>query len=140
MDSNNTHFGRLLVSVTTALGAIPLEDAEVHIYGLTAEDGTRETLYTLRTDSSGRTPKILLPTVAESLSEVPGNPYPYIAYTASVRKDGYYNVERTNIPIFEGITSIQPIDLIPLAEYGTPDSATPEFPPRVQNTPDNGNL
>lgn len=140
MNSTNAHFGRLQVAVTTALGAIPLENAEVHIYGITAEDGTRETLYTLRTDSSGRTQKVLLPTVSESLSESPGNPYPYTAYTVSARKTGYYNVEKTNIPIFEGITSIQPIDMIPLAEYGTPDSATPEFPPRVQNTPGNDSL
>lgn len=140
MNPTNENFGRLQVAVTTALGAIPLEGAEVHIYGVTAEDGTRETLYTLSTDVSGRTQKVLLPTVSEALSESPGNPYPYTAYTVSVRKTGYYNTEKINIPIFEGITSIQPVDMIPVAEYGDPDSATPEFPSRVQNTPGNDSL
>lgn len=140
MDTQNSHYGRLLVSVTTALGALPVEGAQVLIYANQEGGADRNVLYSLRTDSSGQTPRVLLPTVAEGLSEVPNQPTPYSTYSVVVRKDGYYNAEENEVPIFEGITSIQPMDLIPLSEYGSPDSATPEFPPRVQTTPKNGEL
>ena len=140
MDTQNSHYGRLLVSVTTALGALPVEGAQVLIYANQEGGADRNVLYSLRTDCSGQTPRVLLPTVAEGLSEVPNQPTPYSTYSVVVRKDGYYNAEENEVPIFEGITSIQPMDLIPLSEYGSPDSATPEFPPRVQTTPKNGEL
>lgn len=138
MEAQNQHYGRLLVTVTTALGALPVEGAQVLIFS-TAE-GVRDVLYSLRTNTSGQTPRVLLPTVAESLSEEPGQKAPYLTYAVSVRKAGYYNAEENEVPIFEGVTSLQPMDLIPLAEYGSPDSATPEFPPRSQTTPGNGEL
>ncbi|MBO5110685.1 MAG: hypothetical protein J6D21_08205 [Clostridia bacterium] len=140
MEAQNEHFGRLLVTVTTALGALPLEGAQVLIYGTEGEAENQYVLYSLRTDATGQTPRVLLPTVAEGLSEVPGQLTPYTTYSVTVRKDGYYYAEENEVPIFEGVTSIQPMDLIPLAEYGSPDSATPEFPPRVQTTPKNGEL
>ena len=140
MENQDNHFGRLLVSVTTTLGAIPLEGAQVLIFENGDDPNERNVLYSLRTDESGQTPRVLLPTKSGALSETPGTALPYLAYTVSVRKSGYYSAEETNVPIFEGVTSIQPMDLIPLSEYGSPDSATPEFPPRVQNTPSNGEL
>ena len=140
MEAQDLHYGRLLVSVTTALGALPVEGAQVLIYGARKEDGERDILYSLRTDASGQTPRVLLPTVPEALSESPGQTAPYATYSIAVRRAGYYYTEENQVPIFEGITSIQPVDLIPLAEYGSPDSSTPEFPPRVQFIPKNDQL
>lgn len=140
MESQTQNYGRLLVSVTTALGALPVEGAQVLIFSKAESSESRNVLYSLRTDASGQTPRVLLRTVPESLSETPGASSPYTTYAVSVRKSGYYHAEENEVPIFEGVTSVQPMDLIPLSEYGDPDSATPEFPPRVQTIPKNGQL
>ena len=140
MEAQTQNYGRLLVSVTTALGALPVEGAQVLIFSEAANGENRNVLYSLRTDASGQTPRVLLKTVPQALSEAPGTSSPYTTYSVSVRKNGYYYAEENEVPIFEGVTSIQPMDLIPVSEYGSPDSSTPEFPPRVQSTPKNGQL
>jgi hypothetical protein len=140
LESQKQSYGRLLVSVTTALGALPVEGAQVLIFSKAEGGENRSVLYSLRTDASGQTPRVLLKTVSETLSESPGAASPYTTYAVSVRKNGYYYAEENEVPIFEGVTSVQPMDLIPVAEYGSPDSSTPEFPPRVQTTPKNGQL
>ena len=40
-------------------------------------------------------------------------------------------------PIFEGVTSIQPINLIPLSEYSSPTDFTPSYDSRFVEIPDN---
>ena len=46
----------LRVAVTTALGAQPLENALVTVSTVPDEDGSRQLLYSVRTDSGGMTP------------------------------------------------------------------------------------
>ena len=36
----------------------------------------------------------------------------------TVRAKGYYTIRDIKIPIFAGVKTVQPIDLIPLPEYG----------------------
>ncbi|MBQ7309145.1 MAG: hypothetical protein IJW87_03105, partial [Clostridia bacterium] len=54
------------------------------------------------------------PYVSESLS--PNVSRPYSEITAEFVADGYYPSVNINIPIYPGITSIQPVNLIPLPE------------------------
>ena len=42
---------------------------------------------------------------------------PFSEYTVTVRARGYYTLSDINIPIFAGVKTVQPIDLIPLPEY-----------------------
>lgn len=121
-----TEVGYLIVSVFTARGAIPIDDALVTI--TYATPGTASPHAVLSTNNSGRTPKIELPTPPRNLSlsptdhsAVPAAPLPYALYNIEVVKEGFYTVKYVGVKIFSGITAIQNTDLVPVSE-GLPDS------------------
>ena len=127
----NLCYGYLVVQVSTARGAIPLEGALVDI--LTYDpldpppsnpiDGTLIT--TLVTDRDGNTPTIRLPSPPCSNANSPESGRPYALYQCNVRLDGYYDQTHVGIPVYQGITVIQPVVLIPISEDGT-DVPPPE--------------
>ena len=123
MDSNTESIGFLIVEVKTANGAIPIPNARVYVYQ-TGND--TDVVYSLRTNSSGRTPKVALETKEKDLSLVPGNFLPFTLYNVTVSADGYYSASSSRVPMFEGVTSILPFDLIPLSEYSSPESFEPD--------------
>ncbi len=109
---NNLNYGFLTVNVTTASGALPIVDATVTVSQLT--DGKDTPFAILQTDSDGRTDRILLPAPPQSNSLTPTPIGPgYSLYNIEVEKEGYYTSNYLNVPIFPGITSIQPVKLIP---------------------------
>lgn len=119
--------GGLVVRVTTANGAIPLEDAMVTVSEYNTDSGG-EIVATLRTDSSGLTEKIFLPTPPKSMSLSPGNGKSYSSYVIEVKKEGYSNQQYINVPIFDGVIAVQNADLVPLPENGNTDRADPYTP------------
>lgn len=110
-EGTDSGLGSIRVQVTLARGAIPVPGAKVTITrsggGVAAE---------LVTDQSGRTPKVTLPAPAASYSQSPGDVRPYSVYHIKVEVPGYYTEDAVNVPIFDGIDSIQPISLSPLPE------------------------
>lgn len=120
--NNESNIGYIIFRVSTARGAIPLEGAEITIRN--DETGNFETIATVVTDNSGQSERIALPTQAKELSEVPGNKKPYTTYNIEVRADGYYNQFFNNVPVFEGITSYQAVDMIPLSDTSYTDNYT----------------
>ena len=120
-----TATGTLIVSVYTAGGAIPVEDALVVIRG--GEQNSSGVLSVLYTDQSGNTPQITLPAPPASESEKPGTEKPYATYNIEVDKENFYPRSFIHVPVFAGTTSIQPVNLIPLTEYNQdilrPDSS-----------------
>ena len=107
--------GYLIVKVSTARGAIPLEGATVNIRG--SDKANSGVLFSLRTDRDGKTERISLPTPPRSASEAPGNSAPYATYHIDVFQDGYIPLAFHNVPIFPSIVSIQPAVMIPSPEY-----------------------
>ena len=118
----------MIVRVTTARGAIPLEDATVTVsnYDPEFENGRGDTIAVYTTNSSGLTEKFALPAPPRALSMSPGNGKSYQTYNISVAKDGYYQQYYINAPVFEGITAIQNADMIPLSDNGQTDNFTPD--------------
>ena len=108
------NIGYLIVNVTTARGAIPLENASVTVSD-TQTDGI-PVVTVASTDSSGKTPRLALQAPDRGISMQPGTAKPYASYLVEIEKAGYYPVADCNVPIFAGITSIQPVEMIPLAE------------------------
>ena len=107
--------GYLIVKVSTARGAIPLEDATVNVRGSTPEDSGVQ--ISLQTDRSGLTEKISLPTPDPSASAAPNSGVvPYSGYNIEVFKEGYVPLEFYNVPIFPSVTSIQPAVMVPAPE------------------------
>ena len=116
--------GYLVVKVSTARGAIPLEGASVNVRG--AEVSNSDIIYSLTSDRDGITQKIELPTPQRSLSEAPNNVVPYALYNIEVFKEGYRDLSLNNVAVFDSITSIQGAVMIPLSDNRYPDSFEPK--------------
>ena len=106
--------GYLVIRVSTARGAIPLENAAVSVRGNTPE--TSGIVYSMSTDRDGLTQKISLPAPAKSLSGSPGNAQPFSTWNIDVFKDGYVPVRFQNVPVYSSIVSVQPAVLVPVSE------------------------
>ena len=121
--SRNGDFGYLRFAVGTASGTIPLKDAAVYVYTDPSDGDEGRLLYTLMTNEDGLTETVTLPTPPLSESFSPESPKPYSTYNVFAVKQGFYPTEGRTVPLFPGITSIQPVNLIPLSEI--PDAPAP---------------
>jgi hypothetical protein len=118
--------GFITVNVTTAAGSAPVPGAEVMISQITGGGDT--VIYRYITDESGQTPLSELQTaeLSNSLSSASAGP-DYTLYNVTVTSAGYYPLVSLNIPVFTGITSRQPMVLIPLT--ASSDAGTNEYVP-----------
>ena len=115
--------GYLILHVTTAGGAIPLEGVKINVNRYDPEaaslPNTRgDTVASPISGTDGNTARIPLSAPPRQLSNSPNNPSPFALYSVDASLDGSYSQSYTGIPIFDGVTSIQPIVLIPLPENG----------------------
>ncbi|MBP0957318.1 MAG: hypothetical protein J5997_08120 [Oscillospiraceae bacterium] len=114
--TGDNSWGYLQFDVFTAGGAYPVPGAVVAVKKVLP--GGVGLVRLMFTDRSGRTPTIALPAPSASLSQNPMNTArPFSEYNVTVRAKGYYTLSDINIPIFVGVKTVQPIDLIPLPEY-----------------------
>ena len=124
MDTPENSVGYLQLRVSTAQTAIPLENVQVIVRADEAQGGNIIT--TVMTDRSGLTPRITLATVPRELSEAPGNVHPFYTYHIDVSKEGYYTQYYQNVPVFEGISALQSVEMIPLPQNGYEYGHTPD--------------
>jgi len=126
-DSTTMGYGYMIVRVTTARGAIPLSGAQVFVQNYFSDDtvGKGDVIAVYTTGASGLTQKFSLPAPPRALSMSPGNGKSYSTYNLTVSADGYSRRSYVNVPVFEGITSIQNVDMIPLPENGQTDRFDP---------------
>lgn len=108
--------GGLLVNVTTLRGTFPVNGAAVTVFA--GEYDTTTPIAKVFTDESGRTEKIMLDTKNKIFSETAGNGIPYTTYNIYTTADGYSGQFNMDIPIFSGVTSLQSVDLVPIAAEG----------------------
>lgn len=122
----NKGYGYMIVRVTTARGAVPLEKAIVTIHSNDPEfeAGRGDVIAVYVTDVSGLTERFALPAPPRELSMSPGNGKSYETYNLSITKQGYYRQFYSGVPVFEGITAIQNANMIPLADNGQTDNYT----------------
>lgn len=105
--------GFITVNVRTAGGALPVEGASVTV---STSDGMNSTVVAVMlTDSGGASEIIALPAPPRSDSQSPGNGPVCSYYTIDTGREGYYSAVNTNVPVFDGVTSVQPVFLVPLA-------------------------
>ena len=124
-------YGALVVAVTTARGAFPIIGADVTVTGSEEENG--DISFSLVTDRSGKTEKIYLPALPANLSQSPGGKNVSAIYGVTVKANGFYEFKSDRVPVFAGVTSIQPVDLVPLSAYEPEQNE-----PRRERVPDNG--
>lgn len=125
---SNTGYGYMIVRVTTARGAIPVEGAIVTVYNYDPEfeGGRGDIIAVSSSGKSGLTEKFSLPAPSRERSMSPDGGKPFETYNLSVFAQGYYTQNYTGVPIFEGIVAIQNAYLIPLPENGQSDRARPD--------------
>ena len=111
---SSLELGYLVVRVSTALGAIPLENATVNIRRNTEESSG--TVYSLLSDRDGLTQKVSLPAPSRALSAHPGEEVPFSSWNIDVFKDGYVPVSFQNVPVYSSVVSVQPAVLVPISE------------------------
>ena len=107
--------GFMTVSVRTAGGALPVENVSVAV----SRDGG-EVIAVLITDSAGRSSTLELPAPPRKNSLEPNGGQVSYLYTVDAYRDGFYEVIVSSVPVFDGVTSIQQILLVPVAEGDLP--------------------
>ena len=112
--------GNLVFLVTTARGAIPLEGARVSLYNYIEEDMPHrgDIQYSTVSGSDGKTRALRLGAPPKSASLVPGSALPYATYNAEIELEGYFTQYYVAIQVFDGVTSVQTANLVPLPENG----------------------
>ena len=107
--TQNPAFGTLLFQVTGGQGAFPVEGATITITKSLA-DGVSLSLQAV-TDESGKTVPLSLPAPSSALSQAPNGGIVYAAYQAEISAPNYVTTDIRDLPIFDGITTIQPVNL-----------------------------
>ncbi len=116
---NGDSTGELQVNVTSAENNRPVADALVSISYSGEPDSVFEEL---RTDSSGNTDDIAVPTPDLGYSLEPGLTMPYSEFTIKITAEGFNTIEVSGSEALPTVKSIQNIRLTPLAEnVSTPD-------------------
>lgn len=104
----------LIVQVFTARQALPISGARVTVSRIAGTQGELESIAVHITDENGKTPAISLPTPPKYLAQTPGNIRPYSEYVVDVKKGGYFDNIVRGIQMFDSITTIEPVNMIPL--------------------------
>lgn len=111
-EQKNTGKGTIQFKVYTAREAMPIAEAKCVISKKIG--GKVHELRTLLTDSSGQTPSETLPTPSGELSQSYENSIqPFSLYDATITKNGFAEVILRDIPVFDGVQSIQNVSMIP---------------------------
>lgn len=121
--------GSLVVFVTTARSAIPVQDARVSIF----KPDTKQLLGFRRTNAEGIASRFETTTPNIDLSLTPQNPdnayeTPFAIFDVQVDHPKYQSVLIEDVQVFSDRESIQNVDLIPLAEYADENNLTETFP------------
>ncbi len=117
--ANLTGSGTLVVELTHSKGLFPVVNAKVCVIDMSGRNiGCKQT------DSSGKTEEWRLPAPPKANSETPDNPGDVSAfYNIRVDASGYVPVIIEGVPIFDGIRTLQPLDMFFL---GAAQSSEPQ--------------
>lgn len=121
-DEDMTGSGTLKVRATSVRGLYPVEGARVTVFTGNADNMT--VVAEGNTDISGASPEFTLPAPAAILSESPDpKSRPYALYNLLTEADGFTKTYNYNVAVFDGVTSLQAVELIPLS--AEPDKNRP---------------
>ena len=106
--------GYLRVRVYSSKKMFPIESARVEIS--TLENGVKRIIKNVLTDENGNTGDIPLSSTSKILSfasdTVPLPVKPYAVYMVKTEAEGYITDEDRKVSIFEGVVSIQSVELV----------------------------
>lgn len=115
----NPSNGFIKVQAYSGQGALPVKDVRIRV---TKEIGGDEILFLEDiTDESGKTEAKSLPAPDASLSQQPNQsqqPLPYATYTLTAENPSYTTLIKRDLPIFPGVISIQPLEMLAVPNSG----------------------
>ena len=106
----NPAMGMLRIQAFAAQQAFPIVNAKIEVEK-DFEDGTHK-FTEAYTDINGVVENITLPTKDKSLSQAPGGVIPYTTYTIRVTHPHFAPTVFCQVPIFDGIESLQPVAMV----------------------------
>ena len=109
--NQNPAKGTLKIQAFTARQAIPVPGVHVIVSKRIGDEN--HIFFEGTTDESGLIDNITLPAPMRSSSETPFQPHPFALYDIQTDHPSYLQQDLRYGAIFEGIKSIQPVDLIP---------------------------
>ena len=122
-EARNGSRGSLRVQVFAADRSFPVSGAEV-IVEVPFLTGSRE-LFRGRTNKDGIIDGISLPAPDKGLSlDEDNTKEPFALYNVKVSHPDYAVTEYSNVPVFDSVKSIQPVELVPLTQSGNEPSET----------------
>lgn len=99
--------GTLIVELTHSKGLFPVVNAKVCL-----SDMNGRNIGCKQTDNSGKTEEWSLPAPPKANSETPDDPNNVSAfYNIRIDADGYVPVIIEGVPIFDGVRTLQPLDM-----------------------------
>lgn len=128
--------GQLTFSVTSTVGMIPIENANITI---TEPNAPENIIATVTTDESGQTENVTLQAPPFALSQAPGEERPYASYDVEISAPGYENVRIEGTEVFSEAISLQPVRMNPVEEQNIakdfiiipPHTLYGDFPPKI---------
>ena len=110
----------LQILVTAAQQAIPIPNVLVLLSRQDPGQPLETLIRVMTTNESGQTPVITLPAPDRTLTQVPGEYLPYTVYRVVVAAEGYQPQFHGNVALFGGMSTLLPVELIPLLEAPVP--------------------
>ncbi len=107
--------GTLIIQAFMASEAYPIVSAMVRVN----KNNDNEIIFEGLTDVNGKTELITLPAPSADLSQQPMDITPYALYDVSVSQAKYKPRKYIAVPVFDGIESIQPVQLVPIDSSST---------------------
>ena len=109
-------FGTLSVITSSANSSLPIEGSLVRISGTEEENSYID--YSLVTDVDGLSKRVKLPAPSKKYSLSPGAPeIPFGLYRVEVRNLGFFTKIIENVPVFSGVNTSLPVNMIPSPIY-----------------------
>ncbi|MEG2597770.1 MAG: hypothetical protein RR977_05005, partial [Oscillospiraceae bacterium] len=116
----NSSFGTLKVQVMTAQGAVPIPYAQVTVSKKI--NGQMREFYHRETDQDGIVDHLVLPAPSKNNSQEPNSTKrTYAIYDVLVEHPNYQRELYKDVPVFDGVESIQPVNLTPSRNDEMPD-------------------
>ena len=111
MDTNK---GKLIVITRSARQALPIEGVLVTV--TSNQNEFSGVVASRKSDRNGVTEYIELPTPPKSNSDSPSGGQPYSLWNIDADINGYYPVRNIGAQVYDGVTTVQTVELIPLAK------------------------
>lgn len=111
---DNPKQGELKIQANTARQSLPVSNVLVEISK--NFNGIKKLFYSLKTDQSGIIDGILLPAPDKEISQHPSTTIPYASYDILATHPNYTEKNYQDVQIYDGVKSIQPINLTPHSE------------------------